>query len=86
MLIWHLRLNHLPFNKLNTMALQGRIPKLLLQAVKPLCPVCSSEKATRKPWKGTAVNKKHKDYKLARRFMSVDSYESAAANFAMKIK
>ena len=48
---WHVRLNHLPFNKIKLLAEQGRLQKRVIKVEIHFCPTCAYSKATRKPWK-----------------------------------
>ena len=83
---WQLRLNHLPFKKLNMMVMQGRIPKKLARVDIPFCPACTYGKAARKPWKGKASNKNIKMASQPGESVLIDSFEWATAGFVAKMK
>ena len=51
LLVWHYRLNHVPFSKLQRMARQGDLPGDLSSCRIPKCSACEYAKATKRPWR-----------------------------------
>lgn len=51
LLIWHYRLGHLPFSRVQAMAKAGDLPKRLASCRIPECAACRFGKATKVPWR-----------------------------------
>ena len=51
LLVWHYRLGHQPFKKLQAMAKQGTLPKALAHCPLPQCSACLYGKATKRAWR-----------------------------------
>ena len=79
LLIWHYRLNHLPFSRLQTMAQNGDLPTSLKECTVPQCATCNYAKATKKPWrtKGRRFARELPTIRKAGDCVSVEQLESS---------
>jgi hypothetical protein len=55
---WHYCLGHLPFSKLEQLALNNEIPQLLAKVKPPACAGCLFGAMTKVPWKGQETSSK----------------------------
>jgi hypothetical protein len=79
---WHLRLSHLPFTRLLSMARLGLLPKRLLQVQQPFCSGCAFGRMTRRPWRTKApYNKTPKQVTQPGQCVSVDQLDSTTPGF-----
>jgi GAG-pre-integrase domain len=76
LLLYHHRLGHVSFSKLQDMARLGMIPKRLSNVLFPLCPSCIYGKLSRKPWRNKQDYRPISDTKIPGHFVSVDQLES----------
>ena len=51
LLVWHYKLGHLPFPRIQAMAQAGDLPKRLAKARIPVCAPCRFGRATKIPWR-----------------------------------
>ena len=88
LLVWHYRLNHVPFPKLQAMARRGDIPKTLSECSVPLCASCNYAKATRRPWrtKGARSSRAIPPIKAAGDCVSVDQLESSTPGLIAQLR
>ena len=54
LLAWHYRLGHLPFKRIQQLAIQGDLPIRLSKCSTPKCAACLYGKATRRAWRTRA--------------------------------
>jgi hypothetical protein len=74
----HYKFDHLPIPKLQQMAKQGVLPKILANCAAPTCSACLFAKAQRKPWRSkTARNYQSPELpKRPGQVVSVDQFKS----------
>ena len=51
LMVWHIKLAHMPFKRLQNMAKAGHLPKSLAHCIPPKCQACLYGKATKIPWR-----------------------------------
>ena len=79
---WHYRLNHLPFKHLFQLAKQRLLPKKILKANVPICPVCHYGKTHHKPWRTKGIHPKvSRVVTKPGQIVSVDQLESPTPGF-----
>ena len=54
LLAWHYRLGHLPFNRIQQLAIQGDLPAKLSRCPIPKCAACLYGRATKRAWRSRA--------------------------------
>ena len=88
LLIWHYRLNHLPFSRLQAMAKRGDLPSDLATCSVPQCAACNYAKATRRPWrtKGSRFAREIPTIKKAGDCVSVDQLESSTPGLIAQLR
>jgi hypothetical protein len=85
---WHYRLDHLSFQKLKQLALNGKIPKKLSK-LKPLkCAGCLFGVMTKLPWRGKESALSHEIHVATKpgEIVSVDQMESTEVGFFAQLK
>jgi len=88
LLIWHYRLNHVPFEKLQRMAARGDILSHLANCPVPTCASCNYAKATRKPWrsKGSIRTREIPTITKPGDCVSVDQLESSTPGMIAQLR
>ena len=88
LLIWHYRLNHLPFSRLQTMAQNGELPTSLKECTVPQCAACNYAKATKKPWrtKGRRFARELPTIRKAGDCVSVDQLELSTPGLIAQLR
>jgi hypothetical protein len=87
LMIWHIRLGHMPFLKLQKMAMQGDLPKRLQKCPIPKCISCLYGKATKIPWKVKGEAQSHlKQTKVPGECVSIDQMESSTPGLIAQMK
>jgi transposase InsO family protein len=77
LLQWHLRLGHLSFARIQSMAKQGLLPRKLAHQVVPFCSGCAYGKMTRRPWRTKAgYNKTPKIATKPGKCVSIDQMDA----------
>jgi GAG-pre-integrase domain len=75
LLLYHRRLGHVSFAKLQDMARLGMIPKHLSNVQFPLCPSCMYGKLSRKPWRNSHDYRPISNTETPGQFVSVDQMD-----------
>jgi hypothetical protein len=57
LLEWHIRLGHMSFKRIQSLAKIGKLPKILAKCKIPLCAGCFYGKLTRQPWRHKGEHK-----------------------------
>jgi len=85
---WHLKLGHLPINRMRNLATIGALPKALKDCRVPLCPSCAFGKSTRRAWRTRAPNNEISVRTITRPgdCVSVDQLESTTPGFIGQLK
>ena len=88
LLIWHYRLGHLPFSRVQAMAKAGDLPKRLASCRIPECAACRFGKATKVPWrvKGKSNSGKIMQATEPGQVVSVDTLESTTPGLIAQLK
>jgi GAG-pre-integrase domain len=88
LLLWHYRLGHVPFSKLQHMASIGDLPRRLAKCPKPECAACRFGRATKVPWrvKGISNRQQLKVCTQPGQCVSVDQLESTTPGFITQLK
>jgi GAG-pre-integrase domain len=86
LLLYHHRLGHVSFSKLQDMARLGMIPQRLAKARIPLCPSCMYGKLSRRPWRTKYDYHPISNAELPGQFISVDQMESTTPGLIAQMK
>jgi GAG-pre-integrase domain len=87
LLDWHMRFGHMPFQRLQSLAKVGILPKRLANCPVPLCASCMYGKLSRKPWRyrrDTVVA--IEDTKVVGECISVDQMETHVLGLIGQVK
>ena len=87
LMIWHIRLGHMSFQKLQKMAAEGNLPKRLCKSQVPKCIACLYGKATKIPWRTKGQPLSH--IQLAKSLgecVSIDQMESTTPGLIAQMK
>ena len=88
LLLWHNRLGHLPFARLQAMARAGDLPRRLTTCRVPECAACRLGKATKVPWRTKGKNNTGSIHPVTApgQCISVDQLESTTPGFIAQLK
>ena len=89
LLVWHYRLGHLSFRRLQDMARQHLLPARIATCRPPECAACRFCKATKVPWRGKGQNDKRSKLRQVTKpgqCVSVDQMESSAPGLIAQLK
>jgi hypothetical protein len=87
MMLWHLRLSHLPLARLLSMARLNLLPRRLLNVKKLFCSGCAFGRMTRRPWRTkTQPNVVIKTAERPGECISVDQLDSSVPGFIAQLK
>ena len=88
LLLWHYRLGHLPFARLQAMARAGDLPRRLTTCRVPECAACRLGKATKVPWRTKGKNNTGAIHPVTApgQCISVDQLESTTPGFIAQLK
>ena len=87
LMIWHLRLAHMPFARLIKMAINGDLPKQLSKCKIPKCIACMYGKATKVPWKVKGDTTSHiKPVNIPGGCVSIDQMETTTPGLIAQMK
>jgi hypothetical protein len=83
----HVRCGHLSFSKIRAMARRGEVSSRLKDCASPICAACQFGKATKKPWRTKAKNRRTlQKVSAPGDCVSVDQIESRAVGFVAQLK
>ena len=88
LLLWHYRLGHLPFARLQAMARAGDLPRRLTTCSVPECAACRLGKATKVLWRMKGENNMRKVHPVTKpgQCVSVDQLESTTPGLIAQLK
>ena len=86
LLVWHYRLAHLPFKRLQLMARLGLMPTKLATCRVPECPACRYAKVTKIPWRTKGTQVRTKTINQPGQCVSVDQMESSDPGLIAQLK
>jgi len=87
MMLWHLRLSHLPLSRLLSMARLNLLPRRLLNVKKLFCSGCAFGRMTRRPWRTKVQpNVIIKTPECLGECVSVDQLDSSVPGFIAQLK
>lgn len=89
LLVWHFRLAHLSFKRLQHMAKLGLLPKKLQNCRIPECPACCYAKATKVPWRSKGqpkLSQQNSTISKPGACVSIDQLESRTPGLIAQMK
>ena len=88
LLLWHYRLGHKPFSRLQAMAKDGHLPSRLATCRVPECAACRFGRATKVPWRTKGVSNKTSLHTATSpgQCVSIDQVESTTPGLIAQLK
>jgi Reverse transcriptase (RNA-dependent DNA polymerase) len=87
LLEWHLRFGHMPMPRLQSLALEGVIPRRLAKCKVPVCASCMYGKLTKRPWRYRSdASHIEEDVTSPGEVVSVDQMESSTLGLVAQLK
>jgi hypothetical protein len=87
LMIWHVRLGHIPFQRIQQMAANGDLPGELRKLSTPRCISCMFGKATKIPWRVKGMPNSHiKPTTHPGQCVSIDQMESSTPGLVAQMK
>jgi GAG-pre-integrase domain len=86
LMLWHIKLGHLPFKRLQSMAQKGDLPKSLAKFTPPTCQACLYGRATRIPWKVKGSSNHIQPTTKPGQCVSINQMESSSPGIIAQLK